>query len=190
MSTIIAGRFDTFARAETTATRLMAKGVSQDDLTMFYVNPAGQHATYPIGGDVAADPAARRAGRGAGRGVLFGAVAGFALGVCLAAAARAWTGASAPVQPWVLVLIMAFATGLGAYAGSLMGALGQTDGRTRPARQAGVLLAAHVSADNTSLVANELRQNGAEDVERAEGQWRDGNWEDFDPLAPPVPAGR
>lgn len=55
MSTIIAGRFDTFARAETTATRLMAKGVKQDDLNMFYVNPAGQHAAYPIGGDHAAD---------------------------------------------------------------------------------------------------------------------------------------
>ena len=41
----------------------------------------------------------------------------------------------------------------------------------------GVLLAAHVSADNTSLVANELRRNGAQDVERAEGQWRDGRWD-------------
>lgn len=188
MSTIIAGRFDTFARAETTATRLMAKGVRQDDLSMFYVNPPGQHGTYPIGGDEAVDPAAREAGKGAGRGMLIGGVAGLALGLCLAAVARAWFAAS--VQPWVLVLVMAFATGVGAYAGSLMGALSLTSRQVTPVRHAGVLLAAHVSADNTALVANELRLNGAQDVERAEGQWRDGKWEDFDPLAPPRPAAR
>lgn len=187
MSTIIAGRFDTFDRAETTATRLVAKGVRQDDLTMFYVNPPGQHGTFPIGGDEAADPAARRAGGGAWRGVLIGAVVGAAVGVCLVAAARAWYGAA---QPWVMVLVMAFATGVGAYGGSLVGALSQTSGRQRAVRHAGVLLAAHVSPENSTLVANELRQNGAMDVERAEGQWRDGRWEDFDPLAPPVPASR
>ena len=61
---------------------------------------------------------------------------------------------------------------------------------TGPVRHAGVLLAAHVDDANTALVATELRRGGARDVERAEGQWRDGRWEDFDPLAPPVPAGR
>ncbi len=97
----------------------------------------------------------------------------------------------------MFVLILAIATGVGAYGGSLMGALsmtrtGKLDPRTGEVRMrhAGVLLAAHVSPDNTALVANELRQGGAEDVERAEGQWRDGRWEDFDPLAPPVPAGQ
>lgn len=189
MSTIIAGRFDTFARAETTASRLMAQGVRQDDLTMFYVNPPGQHGTYPIGGDEAVDPAARRAGPGAGRGILIGAVVGFGIGACLAAATRAWFAPEA-VQPWVLVLAMAIATGVGAYVGSLMGALAKTDRSAGPVRHAGVLLAAHVSEDNTSLVAGELRRGGAQDVERAEGQWHDGRWEDFDPLAAPVPAGR
>ncbi|RZT39570.1 hypothetical protein [Cupriavidus agavae] len=189
MSTIIAGRFDTFARAETTATRLLAKGVRQDDLTMFYVNPPGQHGTYPIGGDEAVDPGARKAGKGAGRGIMIGAALGAGIGICLAAALRAWY--EAPPQPWVLVLVVAFATGLGAYAGSLMGALSLTGGqRNARVRHAGVLLAAHVSNENTTLVANELRQNGAKDVERAEGQWRDGQWEDFDPLVPPVPVGR
>ncbi|MFJ5383436.1 hypothetical protein ACIPID_17345, partial [Cupriavidus sp. CER94] len=100
-----------------------------------------------------------------------------------------WFGA-ASVQPWVLVLVMAFATGVGAYAGSLMGALAGTERGTGPVRHAGVLLAAHVSDANTALVASELRRGGARDVERAKGQWRDGRWEDFDPLAPPVPASR
>lgn len=189
MSTIIAGRFETFARAETAASRLMAKGVRQDDLTMFYVNPPGQHAAFPIGGDEAVDAGARDAGPGAGRGILIGAVGGFAVGICLVAAARAWFGAGA-VQPWVLVLVMAFATGVGAYVGSLMGALAGTERDTGPVRHAGVLLAAHVSDANTALVTSELRREGARDVERAEGQWRDGRWEDFDPLAPPVPVNR
>ncbi|WP_454757662.1 hypothetical protein [Cupriavidus campinensis] len=195
MSTIIAGRFDTFDHAETAAARLRAKGLSEQDLSLFYVNPAGQHATFPIGGDQAVDPAARQTGKGAGRGLMIGAALGAAVGICLAAAVRAWF--ATPPQPWVFVLILAIATGVGAYGGSLMGALsmtrnGQRDPRTGEVRMrhAGVLLAAHVSPDNTALVANELRQGGAEDVERAEGQWRDGRWEDFDPLAPPVPAGQ
>lgn len=194
MSTIIAGRFDTFDRAETAAARLRAKGLDNKDLNLFYVNPAGQHATFPIGGDQAVDPAARHTGKGAGRGLLIGAVAGAAVGVCIAAAMRA--GFTDPLPAWVYVLVLAIATGLGAYGGSLMGALSMTNaGRRDPRtgevrmRHAGVLLAAHVSPANSALVANELRQGGAEDVERAEGQWRDGRWEDFDPLAAPVPAG-
>ena len=30
-----------------------------------------------------------------------------------------------------------------------------------------------------------LREHGAHDIERAEGRWRDGKWEDFDPLSTP-----
>ncbi|MCY1204241.1 hypothetical protein D9M68_475140 [compost metagenome] len=37
--------------------------------------------------------------------------------------------------------------------------------------------------------ADLLRREGAKDVERADGQWVDGRWVDFDPLVPPVPAG-
>lgn len=186
MSTIIAGRFETFARAETTATRLRARGVRQDDLTMFYVNPPGQHGRYPIGGDEAADPAARKAGAGAGRGIAIGGAVGLGAGVCVLAALRGTLDMQPP--SWVLALVLAFSAGVGAYIGSLVGALSRTAQGDVPVRHAGVLLAAHVSADNTALVANELRQNGAQDVERAEGQWRDGRWEDFDPLSSPVPA--
>ena len=194
MSTIIAGRFQTFDLAETTANRMMAQGFRQDDLNMFYVNPPGEHGIYPIGGDRATDPAARQTGKGAGRGLMLGAAVGAGVGVCVCAALRAWT--AAPVQTWLLVLILAIATGLGAYLGSLIGALGRTNAGPRDphtgeprVRNAGVLLAAHVTPDNTDLAAELLRNGGAEEVERAEGQWRDGRWEDFDPLAPPRPAG-
>jgi len=30
-----------------------------------------------------------------------------------------------------------------------------------------------------------LQRMGATDIERAEGIWRNGDWVDFDPLAPP-----
>lgn len=186
---IIAGRFDNFAKAETTASRLRAQGLAEEDLSVFYVNPPGQHATYPIGGDTAADPGARRSGFGAMAGVLLGAIAGAALG----AACITMLAISPPVSLFVLV----FATGLGAYVGSLAGALlltreGRAEGRggRAPVRNAGVLLAAHVEPANADLVCELLRKGGARDIERARGHWREGRWADFDPLAPPVPAGR
>ncbi|PWK35453.1 hypothetical protein [Cupriavidus plantarum] len=193
MSTIIAGRFETFARAENAANRMLAQGFRQDDLSMFYVNPPGQHGAFPIGGDRAVDPAARGTGKGAGRGIMVGAAVGVGVGVCACAAMRAWM--DAPLQSWLLVLTLALTTGIGAYIGSLIGALSLTSGVRRDprtgqpqVRNAGVLLAAHVSPDNTALAAQLLRTGGAEEVERAEGQWRNGQWEDFDPLQPPKPA--
>lgn len=193
MSTIIAGRFETFARAENTANRMLAQGFRQDDLSMFYVNPPGQHGTYPIGGDRAVDPAARNTGKGAGRGIMLGAAVGVGVGVCACAAMSAW--AEGPLQSWLLVLTLALTTGIGAYVGSLIGALSLTGSARRDprtgeprVRNAGVLLAAHVSPDNTALATQLLHTGGAEEVERAEGQWRDGRWEDFDPLEPPKPA--
>ncbi|WER49332.1 hypothetical protein CupriaWKF_19455 [Cupriavidus sp. WKF15] len=187
---IIAGRFDSFAKAETTAGRLRAQGVAQEDLSVFYVNPPGQHAAYPIGGDTAVDPGSRRSGFGAVAGVLLGATAGAALG----AAIITIMGVSPPVSLFVLV----FATGLCAYVGSLVGGAlsltrgGRAEGRRgrAPVRNAGVLLAAHVEPGNAGLVCDLLRKGGARDIERAQGHWREGRWADFDPLAPPVPAGR
>ncbi len=186
---IIAGRFDSFAKAETTAGRLRAQGVAQEDLSVFYVNPPGQHATYPIGGDTAVDAGARRSGVGAITGVLLGATAGAALGAALVTILA--------VSPPVSLFVLVFAVGLGAYVGSLVGALaltrgGRAEGRggRPPVRNAGVLLAAHVEPANAGLVCDLLRKGGAHDIERAQGHWREGRWADFDPLAPPVPAGR
>ncbi len=177
---IIAGRFDSFAKAETTASRLRAQGLAEEDLSVFYVNPPGQHA---------ADPGARRSGFGAMTSVLLGASAGAALGAALIALLA--------VSPPVSLFVLVFTTGLGAYVGSLAGALsltreGRTEGRRgrAPVRNAGVLLAAHVEPATAGLVCALLRNGGAHDIERAQGHWREGRWADFDPLAPPVPAGR
>ncbi|WP_420991890.1 hypothetical protein ACKI2N_026995 [Cupriavidus sp. 30B13] len=186
MSLIIAGRYDTYPVAEQAAARLFARGFAEDDVTLFFVNPPGQHARYPIGGDRGADPGARRSGLGAGRGIVIGAVAGAIAGVGILAAFGA-----AP-------LLLMLATGVGAYLGSLVGALAlarQDAGRKpdtgeKAVRDAGVLLAVHVQPDTGAQAADILRATGARDVERARGRWNNGRWADFDPLAPPVPAGR
>jgi hypothetical protein len=187
MSSIIAGRFDSFARAETTASRLRAQGLPEEDLSLFYVNPPGQHGAYPIGGDHAADSGARKSGTGAIGGVVIGAAIGALAGAGMVAALSA--------LPPLSVLIVVFGVGLGAYLGSLAGALalardGGRNPRTGqpPVRNAGVLRAAHVTHANDELVADLLRKGGAKDVERADGRWSEGRWIDFDPLVPPVPA--
>lgn len=190
MSAIIAGRFDSFSTAETAASRLRAHGFSDQDLNLFYVNPPGQHGAFAIGGDHAADAGARKSGVGAISGVLLGAAAGAALGAALVAA----LGSTPPMS----LLVLVFAIGLGAYLGSLAGALALARHAGRnprtgqpPVRNAGVVLAAHLASADTATVdtvATVLRQGGAKDVERAEGRWVDGRWADFDPLVPPVPA--
>ena len=51
MTPIIAGRFEQEAQAEEAAAALRHGGFDTDDVTLFFVNPAGRHATYSIGSD-------------------------------------------------------------------------------------------------------------------------------------------
>ena len=50
MSLIVAGRFTAFADAERAARRLFDHGFVEEDVTLFFVNPRGQHARFPVGG--------------------------------------------------------------------------------------------------------------------------------------------
>jgi hypothetical protein len=142
MSLIVAARFTTFPAAEDAAQKLFNAGFVEEDVTLFFVNPRGQHARYPIGGDTSTDAGAREAPKGAGMGVTIGAVVGAVVGVGIFAAFSA---------PLIVSLI---AAGVGAYIGSLAGAMA----RTRDAghaghhsrfheelRDSGVLVAVHVS---------------------------------------------
>lgn len=181
MSHIIAGRFRTFIAAKDAARRLRAKGFARSKFSMFFVNPAGQHARFPIGGDEYADAGARYAGSGAMTGALAGIVAGGAIGgiVYLSGVINAFQ------YPWLIPL---FAAGLGAYIGALAGGLNRTrdpvEGRER---DGGVMLAVQVDdAGTRGTAADVLRSTGAMDIEDAEGEWRDGEWRDFDPV--PAPA--
>lgn len=189
MSLIIAARFATFDAAEAAAQRLMHAGVHEDAIHVFYVNPPGAHHHYPAGGDVAADPGTTKApgfalGTAAVLGTL-GAVVGAILGAAVA-------------DSFIPVVVGA---GLGAYIGSLAGAMRGMDKRRDrvqephrtevrgEGRPAGVMLAVNTDNERSSDIARILVEAGGHEVERAQGRWREGNWEDFDPLSVPVKEG-
>ncbi|CAH2795732.1 MAG: putative membrane protein [uncultured Paraburkholderia sp.] len=184
MSLIVAARFTTFPAAEEAAQKLFNAGFVEEDVTLFFVNPRGQHARFPIGGDTSTDAGSQGAPKGAGLGVTIGAVVGAIVGVGIFAAF------SAPL------LVSVIAAGVGAYIGSLAGAMWRTRespeaGHRTPfheeTRDSGVLVAVHVSPDNQLDAARVLREAGGVSIERATGRWQQGRWADFDPLKQPVP---
>lgn len=187
MALIIAARFDTFEEAESAAAALMNKGISSDELHTFFVNPAGWHDRYPLGGDRAADPNSKGAPATAVAGAAILGLVGAVLG-----GAVAWLF-SAPA------LLIVGGVAVGAYIGSLAGAvysLGRPRQRGRfeaarakatEGRRAGVLLAVHTTKENQAEIAAMLRNAGGKEVERAHGRWHQGRWEDFDPTRSPHP---
>ncbi|HEY3599742.1 MAG TPA: hypothetical protein VGL08_19775 [Paraburkholderia sp.] len=183
MSLIVAARFTTFPAAEAAAERLFANGFIEEDVSLFFVNPRGQHARYPIGGDQNKDAAATDAPKGAGMGVTIGAVVGAVVGVAI------FTVFAAPL------LVSAIAAGVGAYIGSLIGAMYRTRGGGKgghhervhhETRDSGVLLAVHVTSETQQAAAQTLREAGGAAIERATGRWQQGRWADFDPTRTPV----
>lgn len=181
MSLIIAGRFETFPAAEAAAQRLFANGFVEEDVTLFFVNPSGQHARFPIGGDVATDKGAGAAPKGAGKGVTIGAVVGAIIGAAIFAVFKA------------PLFVSVVAAGVGAYIGSLAGAMSHTKKKPNaapmqaeePTRNSGVLVAVHVSPETHDRAASILQEAGGMEIERASGRWKQGRWSDFDPLKPP-----
>ncbi|QBQ99086.1 hypothetical protein [Paraburkholderia pallida] len=179
MSQIIAARFTTFHAAETARKRLLTSGLIEEDVAEFHVNPGGEHARYPIGGDEYADPQARSAGLWATGGGAPGAVVGAAVAAVLA------------FLLFHAFLVRAASTLVGAYIGTLIGALLLTRGgsranepgsRARPhERESGVLLAVHVNSGMQARAVRVLREANGQDVEIAAGLWKDGRWTDFDP---------
>ena len=81
------------------------------------------------------------------------------------------------------------AAGVAAYTGSLVGSLSGADEEKQPLpnrRPAGVILAVRIARPgNEEFVIDDLRIFGAEDIEQAEGEWRDGDWVDFNPHQEP-----
>lgn len=172
MSTIIAGHVETQPQVQEAIGELQRAGFSPERIATFFVNPPGQHAAYPIGGDFDKSPGAEDTGKGAAAGVAAGAAAGLAA-----------TPAIGPLGPLV-----------GGYVGGLVGSLAETkdSNEDTPAnapsheRRSGLMVA--VAADDESLrgrVIELLRAIGAYDIEMAEGTIRDGDWVDFDPVASP-----
>ena len=180
MSRIVAGRFDQMSAADAVLKALPDAGFQRSEFEFFFVTPPGQHATYPVGGDVHSDEGARHAGSGAMRGVLVGGAIGLAAGI-------------AGFMVFDQLIVILAGVGIGAYVGSLLGALSKTRaGRPGRAtvehpveRASGHMVAVLADRPGAEQRAAEiLQRHGAKDIERTEGEWRDGDWKDFDPRTP------
>lgn len=185
MKTIITGNFQQQGEAQQALSDLAGAGFAADQTTKFFVNPPGQHDLFPIGGDEDESPGTEDAAGGSASG----AAVGGAIGVAVGLATLPVLGPGAAVA----------GVGVGAYAGSLYGALGNTDGknnpetqaaredlrRSEPPRKSGMLVAisAPASAQQDAAIRI-LRAHGATDIERTEGTFTAGQWSDFNPLTP------
>ena len=184
MSTIIAGHFQLQDEAARAVDELVGAGYARAGISSFFVNPAGQHDVFPVGGDRDKSPGAEATDQGVAAGAAAGAAAGIAVGAATAPA----TG---PLGPALGGLV-------GGHVGGLVGTLSSTDDGDRAAdprpdnaqrrRAAGMLVAVQVQDEEQERRAIEVLQRlKADAIERNRGHIRNGDWEDFDPLAAPVP---
>lgn len=178
MATIIAGGFETYVQAQDALKRLAEAGVNSEYLCEFRINPAGMHDTTPVGGDRDESPGARQADDGAVKGAAVGAAVGTAAGIA----------ATVLVGPAAIVA----GAGAGAYAGSLVGGLkAGVDTEAQPdhtvLRPAEAMIAVNVDGAGIpqERIVEVFSAAGAWQIERSEGRWEDGEWADFDPVAPP-----
>jgi len=170
MTVIIAGRFAQQDEVEQAIGALQRAGVPSDQISSFYVNPAGQHDLFPIGGDRDESPGSEDSDKGTALGLGAGGIIGGAAGAA-AGPLGAITGAL-----------------VGAHIGSLVGSLSATneDKDIPPLRQSGMLVAVSVSSGQEEEKAiDTFRALGATCVERSEGKIVNGDWADFDPLSSP-----
>ena len=184
MTTLIAGRFSQQTQAESASTELLRSGFSPRDMTLFYVNPQGQHGTYPVGGDEDESAGTHHASAGAMRG----AAGGVGVGTLVGAATLPVLGPAGPL----------LGAAVGAYTGSLVGALNKMNKSEEamdnaeeqfPAeeahpRKAGVLLAVAVTTPEQRESAIQILGVSALELEEAEGVMNNGQWTDFDPVKP------
>ncbi|MFC0401723.1 hypothetical protein [Paraburkholderia rhizosphaerae] len=181
MSLIVAGRFTTFPAAETAAQQLFDHGFVGEDVTLFFVNPRGQHALHPLDASRATATRLLSPSHPAHHGMTYGAVAGAIVGVLV------FMGFAASLP------IVVLAAGVGAYIGAKTGAM--LEARSGPRihherihhewRASGVLVAVHVTPETQREAAQLLRAAGGADIERATGHWQHGRWADFDPRSTP-----
>lgn len=174
MTTIIAARFDLQEDAAQAVTALTEAGFAQRHISRFFVNPAGQHDRFALGGDRDKSPGAQDTDSGAVTGVAAGAGVG-------AAAGLATSPVTGPLGPALGGLV-------GGHVGGLVGSLSATDDDPAPRRAAGMRVAVAVADEaEQDKALRLLRSLGAVDIERSSGTIRDGDWIDFDPLSAPVP---
>ena len=195
MSTIINGNFQDLNAAKRAVSDLLATGFTPEQTSCFSVDIPGHDTdTQTSEGTVVALDAVAAAAPEAADGALSGAAGGGAIGVAVALATLPVLG------PMVAVA----ALGVGAYGGSLYGALGSmeaADIKSAEAsvmamqkarhRQSGTLVAViaddEVKQDTAKRI---LHSHGGHDLELREGTLSNGAWIDFNPrlLLQPLPA--
>lgn len=172
MSTIIAGHFQLQDQAAQAVDALVRAGYPAERISSFFVNPAGQHDTFAVGGDRDKSPGAEDTDKGVATGVGAGAAAGAAVGA-----------ATAPVTGPLGAVLGGL---VGGHVGGLVGTLAATDEAQLPRRASGMLVAVEVGDDHEERRAIDvLRAARAEQIERGQGHIRAGDWQDFDPLSAP-----
>jgi hypothetical protein len=182
MSRIVCGMFDRTVDADAAIAQLKREGLQPTEVDSFYVGPPGQNNLTPIGGDAHSDAGAQGAGAGAFRGALIGLFPGVAIGLL----------ASIKLGVESIPLLTLLGALIGAFAGAMLKLHAPRRSlatREHPAEpRGGRMVAACVDGGGAEPRALEaLRSNGARDVRRAEGEWRNG-WRDFDPRSPLAPA--
>ena len=171
MERIIAGRFQTVGEADAVAA--LMSYIDSADISIFHNNPPGQHGALALGGDEDEDPSAEGAGKSAATTAVSAGLAAGAVGAL-----------GGPV-------VALAAAAVGAYSGSLVGAMtGLEDHDDKPhptlRRPGGIMLSVRIAEPaNEKRVIATLRTEGAADIEEAYGEWRDGDWADFDPVGAP-----
>lgn len=174
MNTLIVGRFRQFSDADTAARELERTGFLKPDMCLVYVNPHGQHAIHPVGGDTDESPGTHEAGSGAAAGAAGGLGAGTLVGT-------ATIPVLGPAGPLV-------GAAVGAYVGTLVGALKNMDEDethepgSPPPHAPGILLAVVAETAIQRENAIEVLGEHADEMEETDGTLRDGDWVDFDPL--------
>ena len=179
MSLIVAARFETFEAAEQAAASMIEQGIRQEAIQVFFVNRTGPLDPHPKGHP---HPEAVQAEYGAVKGAAVIGIVGALIGVAIT---YTLTDSLLPIVG---------GAGVGAYVGSLAGALyimgrakARQPGERPPAKErtSGVVLAVNAAPEAEQKIVRMLRAAGGVEVERAQGQWVDGRWEDFNPLAEP-----
>ncbi|MEO8848370.1 MAG: hypothetical protein ABI440_07050 [Casimicrobiaceae bacterium] len=174
MSRIAAAVFADQASADGAMHALWDLGVVSGDVETFVLDGPGNNGQPAQGGDEHADASARPADRGA----LKGAVVGSAVGVV----------AGALSLPVIGPMGVAGELAVGAYAGALAGALSSMgENPNEPSlRPPGVMIAVNLDGTrNDDKVLDAMYDHGAQMIECAQGEWRQGHWVDFDLDAPP-----
>jgi hypothetical protein len=182
---IIAGYLQQQEQVQDAIHQLVAAGYSEEKISSFYVNPAGQHDLYPVGGDEDMSPGAKESIEGLTAGMAAGGAVGAAVGMVT-------LPFSGPAGLVVGALV-------GAHIGSLAGSMSsmkesgeveegaEGNANAMPHRKSGMMVAVCVpDPAQVATVVQILQAQGGVQIEHAEGTISAGDWIDFNPLAPPA----